>query len=153
MNQTKHQQHEILSDHLATRRSEILLAWRRAVDADPAQTTAHALTRGQFNDHIPEVLDAFEQKLRSRPGGAEARAADLESKHEEVKHGLHRWQQGYRMQELMRDVTVAADEYVWEAAGGLTLGELVSLLGIRADALTELWNDWGAIRPLLLAAD
>ena len=39
------------------------------------------------------------------------------------------------MPDLLRDVTVAADEYVWEAAGGLTLGELVSLLGRRADGL------------------
>jgi hypothetical protein len=63
----------------------------------------HSLTRGQFNDHIPQVLDAFERKLRSRPGGAAASAADLETKKEEVKHGLHRWQQGYRLQELMRE--------------------------------------------------
>ena len=73
------------------------------MDADPAQTTAHALTRGQFNDHIPEVLDAFERKLRSRPGGVEAREADVEKRQEEIKHGLHRWQQGYRLQELMRE--------------------------------------------------
>jgi hypothetical protein len=57
------------------------------------------------------------------------------------------------MVELLRDVTVAADEYIWEAAGSLTLGELVSLLGRRADGLTDLWNDWGAVRPLLLSAD
>jgi len=35
--------------------------------------------------------------------------------------------------------------------GGLTLGELVSLLGRRADALPELWNEWARVRPLLLA--
>ncbi len=92
-----------ISDHLASRRKAILRAWRKSTDADPAQTTAHTLTRGQFNDHIPEVLDAFEWQLRSRPGGADALAADLEQKEEEVKHGLHRWQQGYRLQELMRE--------------------------------------------------
>ena len=57
------------------------------------------------------------------------------------------------MRELFREVTVAADEYVWEAAGGLTLGELVSLLGRRADGLAEVWNEWGTIRPILLSAD
>jgi len=92
-----------LSEHLATRRHAILLAWRTATNSDPAQTTAHSLTRGQFNDHIPEVLDAFEWQLRSRPGGADAEAAGLEQNQEEVKHGLHRWQQGYRLQELMRE--------------------------------------------------
>jgi signal transduction histidine kinase len=96
-------QFSALSEHLAKRRKAILLAWRKVTDADPAQTTAHSLTRGQFNDHIPEVLDAFEWQLRSRPGGAAAQAAGLEQKQEEVKHGLHRWQQGYRLQELMRE--------------------------------------------------
>jgi hypothetical protein len=37
-----------------------------------------------------------------------------------------------------------------DAAQGLTLGELLSLLGRRADALIDLWNAWGRVRPLLL---
>ncbi len=98
---SKNSQFNTLCDYLATRRNAILLAWRKASSTGPGQTTAHSLTRGQFNDHIPEVLDAFERKLRSRPGGAEDRAADIQKKQEEVKHGLHRWQQGYLLQELM----------------------------------------------------
>src|SRR6185503_11533456 len=99
----KSQQFAALSDHLGTRRDAILRAWRNAAWADPAQTTGRSLTLGQFNDHVPEVLDAFEHKLRARAGGADARAADAEQKQEEVKHGLHRWQQGYRLQELMHE--------------------------------------------------
>ena len=64
---------------------------------------------------------------------------------------IRQWPTEGEMVELLRDVTVAADEYVWEAAGALTLGELVSLLGRRADGLTDLWNDWGSVRPLLLS--
>jgi hypothetical protein len=52
---------------------------------------------------------------------------------------------------LFADVAVAADEYLADAAGGLTLGELVSVLGRRADGLADLWNEWGRVRPLLLA--
>jgi signal transduction histidine kinase len=100
---TKFEQLDLLADRLGQRRDAILDAWRNAASSDPEQTTAHSLTRGQFNDHIPEVLDAFERKLRSHPGGAEARAATADQKNEEVKHGLHRWQQGYRLQELMRE--------------------------------------------------
>ena len=100
---TKSDQLDILTDHLAVRRKAILQAWRAMIGGDPAQTTARALSRGQLNDHIPQVLDAFERKLRSRPGGREAKAADLETKQEEVKHGLHRWQQGYRLAELMHE--------------------------------------------------
>jgi signal transduction histidine kinase len=94
---------DLLTEHLASRRKVILQAWRNAVEADPQLTTARALSRGQLNDHIPQVLDAFEHKLRSRPGGQEAQAADRLTKKEEVKHGLHRWQQGYRLPELMRE--------------------------------------------------
>lgn len=37
-----------------------------------------------------------------------------------------------------------------DVAGGLTLGELVALLGRRAEGLTDLWEAWGRVRPLLL---
>jgi hypothetical protein len=66
---------------------------------------------------------------------------------------IRHWPSEAEMADLLREVTVAADEYLWEAAGTLTLGDLVSLLGRRADALTELWNEWGLVRPLLLAAE
>jgi signal transduction histidine kinase len=103
MARTKSEQFNALSDFLGIQRETILQAWRNAADADPKQTTVRALTRGQFNDHIPEVLDAFERKLRTRPGGAADTAADIVTKGEGVKHGLNRWQQGYRLQELMHE--------------------------------------------------
>ena len=92
-----------LSDYLNSRREVILLAWRQAAKADPEQTTARSLTRGQFNDHIPQVLDAFQNKLSARPGGMAEQDAKDSKKEEEVKHGLHRWQQGYRLLELMHE--------------------------------------------------
>ena len=30
------------------------------------------------------------------------------------------------------------------------LGEMVSILGLRSEQLSELWNRWGRVRPLLL---
>lgn len=63
---------------------------------------------------------------------------------------VRRWPTEAETRDLLREVRVAADEYVAGAAGGLTLGELVTLLGRRADALTELWNQWGSVRPILL---
>lgn len=65
---------------------------------------------------------------------------------------IRHWPNESELAELYRDVRVAADEYVAGAAGSLTLGELVTLLGRRADGLTDLWNDWGRVRPVLLAA-
>ena len=103
MRLTPSQQLVALSDLLAARREAILAAWRKLDRADPEQMTGRSLTLGQFLDHIPAILDAYELKLRSRPGGADARAADADKKEEGVKHGLHRWQQGYRLKELMNE--------------------------------------------------
>ncbi len=100
---TPSQQLAALSDLLATRREAILAAWRKVDRADPEQKTGRALTLGQFLDHVPPILDAYELRLRSRPGGADARAAEIEKKEEGVKHGLHRWQQGYRLKELITE--------------------------------------------------
>ena len=97
------QQFAALCDYFAARREAILEAWRKADRADPDQTTGRSLTLGQFLDHIPEMLNAFEYRLRSRPGGMDAVAAEATKKDEGVKHGLHRWQQGYRLQELINE--------------------------------------------------
>lgn len=103
MTDNKRQQFIALSELFATRREAILLAWRQADRADPDQTTGRSLTLGQFLDHIPEMLEAFEFRLRSGAGGGDAAAADADKKAEEVKHGLHRWQQGYRLKELINE--------------------------------------------------
>ena len=63
---------------------------------------------------------------------------------------VRRWPSETEMVALFAEVIVSADEYLSSAASGLTLGELVSLLGPRADPLTDLWNAWGRVRPLLL---
>ena len=63
---------------------------------------------------------------------------------------IRHWPTEAEMVALYRDVAVAADEHLASSAGNLTLGELVTMLGRRADGLTELWNHWGRLRPLLL---
>jgi hypothetical protein len=63
---------------------------------------------------------------------------------------IRQWPTETEMTELFRDVQVAAAEHLAGSAGDLTLGELVTMLGRRADGLAEIWNHWGRIRPLLL---
>lgn len=89
-----------LAEHLSNRREAILQSWREAVAADPRLTTATHLSRTQFNDHIPELLDAFERELRSFEivDKIEATADQHESA---AEHGMHRWQQGYDQREVM----------------------------------------------------
>jgi signal transduction histidine kinase len=89
-----------LASHLNVRREAILATWQRAVDSDPTLTTSSTLSRAQFNDHIPDVLDGFEQKLRARRIPEEA-AAEREQTESAAEHGLIRWQQGYDQHETM----------------------------------------------------
>lgn len=89
-----------LAAFLARRREHILTAWRRAVDADPELTTASTITRAQFVDHIPAVLDAFERRLAAQHAH-ERMQARADQKESAAEHGLHRWQQGYNQPETM----------------------------------------------------
>ena len=89
-----------LATHLAQRHPVILAAWRRAVDADPELSTASTITRAQFVDHIPAVLDAFERRLSAEDSVDRAQARE-EQKESASEHGLHRWQQGYNQPETM----------------------------------------------------
>ena len=91
---------KMLASHLARRRDTILSEWRRAVDADPELMTASTITRAQFVDHIPAVLDAFEWRLSARDPADRAQARD-EQMESAAEHGLHRWQQGYNQPETM----------------------------------------------------
>ena len=63
---------------------------------------------------------------------------------------VRHWPTAEETAALFSDVTVTADEYLAGLAGDLTLAEMVTMLGRRADGLADVWNNWGRIRPLLL---
>lgn len=91
-----------LAQHLAARRRAILRAWQRSVELDPELTTSSSLSRAQFNDHIPQLLDAFERRLRAQHP-VEKEVAFEDQKTSAAEHGLHRWQQGYHQRETIRE--------------------------------------------------
>jgi len=91
-----------LARHLAARRQHILRCWQQSVESDPELTTSAGLSRAQFNDHIPQVLDAFERRLQARDP-VEKDVAFEDQKAGAAGHGLHRWQQGYKQRETIRE--------------------------------------------------
>jgi hypothetical protein len=64
-----------------------------------------------------------------------------------VKH----WPKVAETEDLFIGVRVSGDTFIAGHAPALTLGELVQLLGRRAEPLSDLWNDWPRLRPLLFA--
>lgn len=92
-----------LSAHLAQRRDAILSAWRASVSADPTLTTGASLPKAQLNDHIPALLSDFEQQLASGATVA-ARSQEVLDDDDAAAHGLHRWQQGFDLAEVTREL-------------------------------------------------
>jgi AcrR family transcriptional regulator len=86
---------------LLERRDAILEAWRAAGELGTERSVASSLSRVQFNDHIPSVLDCLAHTIRAWPDAQTAAAAEDQSA-DVCEHGLQRWQQGYPLRELIR---------------------------------------------------
>jgi hypothetical protein len=64
---------------------------------------------------------------------------------------VRHWPRPDEAAELFNGVRASTDTFIAARAPALTLGELVRLLGHRAELLADLWNEWPAIRPLLFS--
>ncbi len=92
-----------LGRHLAGRREAVLRAWRGAVQRDPALTTGDSLPRSQVYDHIPALLASFERELGRAEAVQSGTPAGIGNQ-DAAAHGLQRWQQGYDLREVTREL-------------------------------------------------
>lgn len=95
-----------LAKHLANRRGPIMEAWRAAVRKDPSLTSGTSMPRAELNDHIPILLSSFEQALLRQSGQLMAAEGACTGKTPDgaAEHGLHRWQQGYDLREVIGEL-------------------------------------------------
>ena len=93
---------EAVATHVQERRDAILHAWRLAVERDPDLRTAVTMSRVQFYDHIPYLLDALVAALQANDL-ADARHARRRESDNAEGHGVQRWRQGYDEQQVMRE--------------------------------------------------
>ena len=91
-----------LAAELLERREAILEAWRSADDSAAQRGIGSSLSRAQFNDHIPAVLDCLAHTIRAWPGEQDAAGEQIQSE-KVCEHGLQRWQQGYQLRELIHE--------------------------------------------------
>jgi signal transduction histidine kinase len=99
----RHDQLAQLASYLAQRRDAIMEAWRTKVTIDPKLTTGTSLPRAQLHDHLPALLQDFERRLVAGDSQSRAAAVD-EQKGDAAAHGLHRWQQGFDLSEVSREL-------------------------------------------------
>ena len=88
----------LLAAYLESQRESILRDWRARVRKDHSLKTNRVLPRSQLNDHVPALLDGFVNQLRTTA------PANLQSDADAAAHGLHRWQQGYDLFEVTREL-------------------------------------------------
>lgn len=86
-----------LASFLAVRREAILNNWRNACLTDSVLKTGADLSRQEFNNRVPFILNVLEQRLRAQ--NEEAVISQLSA-----EHGLHRWQKGYLLSELIGEM-------------------------------------------------
>ncbi|MCF0050522.1 HAMP domain-containing histidine kinase [Dyadobacter sp. LJ53] len=83
-----------LAAFLRTRREVLLNKWRERCDADPLLSRKSSFSREEFNDQVPVLLDILDHRLKlMKPSNDPVEVSS--------QHGLHRWQSGYSLQELM----------------------------------------------------
>ncbi|MBC7780678.1 MAG: sensor histidine kinase [Proteobacteria bacterium] len=92
-----------LATHLASRRKAILSAWRAAVTSDPTLTTGASLPRAQLHDHIPALLIDLERRLATTEAAGSGEVQQMQ-RGDAAAHGLHRWQQGFDLAEVTREM-------------------------------------------------
>ena len=87
--------------HLAGRREALLQTWEKAIRDDPGLKTPDSLSATHFRDLVPKVLESFEQRLRTT--GFDESTLASEEHDRVIEHGVHRWEQGFSLHELVRE--------------------------------------------------
>jgi signal transduction histidine kinase len=124
-----------LADHLKLRRDDILLAWRNAIKGGSDSTSSAPLPFTDLYDHIPALLSTFERQLRSSTAAAAKQHGEAGHVHA-AAHGLQRWQQGYDLREVTRELGKLNE---------LVVAELENYRPVDVDATREGSRMWAAL--------
>lgn len=134
-----------VASYIAERRDVILDAWRHRVTADPKLTTGDSLPRAQLHDHIPALLQDFERRLRAGDSQSRAAAED-EQKGDAAAHGLHRWQQGFDLSEVTRELGRLNECVVAE------LEKCAAMPSIGPGPMVEARRIWAALHSVAVSS-
>ena len=91
-----------LGDYLLTHREEIIGEWLRAVEQNADISSSDDLKYRELVDHLPNVFEDLAELLKS-PQSHENRS---DVSHAARVHGKHRWRQGYRLEEVIREASI-----------------------------------------------
>jgi signal transduction histidine kinase len=96
------------AEFIRANRDEITRYWVTAVDRSPQVQSSEDLTFSQLVDHLPQLCNDLADAL-STTKMAEASA---ELARHSTAHGRKRWQQGYRLEELIRELSIIRLDFI-----------------------------------------
>jgi len=89
-----------LADHLCAQREAITERWIEAVRTSSEIPSALRLSHGELSDHLPGLFNNLVEYLRTGASGDARRNVIREAR----RHGSRRWDQGYNLAELLREL-------------------------------------------------
>ncbi|MBB5420046.1 signal transduction histidine kinase [Paraburkholderia atlantica] len=89
-----------LANFIRAERGRLTRQWMHAVANDADLVEADKLTYQQLADHLPQILD----QLCGALDAEDLERAEPSIERDAKKHGNIRWQQGYRIEELVREL-------------------------------------------------
>ena len=89
-------------------RDQILHSWIAAVDKHPNISTSDNLTYTQLLDHLPELCTELAALLK-QPNAKEIKR---EARQDARAHGWKRWRQGYKLEELIREICLIRRNFI-----------------------------------------
>jgi signal transduction histidine kinase len=96
-------------DFVLRHREEILRSWIAAIDQQPNISASDNLTYTQLLDHLPELCSELAALLRQ----PEAKDTKREAKRDAQAHGWKRWRQGYKLDELIREICLVRRDFIY----------------------------------------
>ena len=92
-------------DFLLANQDEITRRWVTAVDRSPDIAASEDLTYRQLLDHLPQMCRELAEDLKKSEH-------EMGSEPAARAHGRKRWQQGYKLQELIREVCLLRRNFI-----------------------------------------
>ena len=93
---------------MLTRREQILQSWISAVDQHPNISTSDNLTYTQLLDHLPALCTELATLLKQ----PNAQQIKREARQDASAHGWKRWRQGYKLEELIREICLIRRNFI-----------------------------------------
>ena len=94
-------------DFVLSHRDEILQSWIGAIEKNPTISSDN-LTRGQLLDHLPKLCGELAALLKH----PKAESVKKDARRDARAHGWKRWRQGYKLDELIREICLVRRDFI-----------------------------------------